>query len=72
MKYYCKFWKDKNEKLHAEVFQRKIIIDQQQKDHKRDLEGQRPQVRKFAIEKNGYRNVHNIVHQKMYLCYEID
>ena len=72
MNYYFKCWKDRNEKLHDEAFQRKIIIDWHQKQHARYLEGQCPQVRKFAIEKIGHRNVHDIAYQKMDLCSEIN
>ena len=39
MNYYYKYWKDRNEKLHDEIVQRKIIIEWQQNKHTRSLEG---------------------------------
>ena len=45
------------------MVQRKKIIERQQNEHTIALEGQHPQVRKFAIEKKtGHRNVHNRAH----------
>ena len=63
--YYCKCWKDRKGKLHDESVQRKIIVDCQQKDHERALEGQNFQVRKFAITKIGCIKLRNRAHQKM-------
>jgi len=51
MKCYWKFWKDRNDKLYDEEVQRKRIIEWQQKEQIRDLEGQHSHVRKCAIEK---------------------
>ena len=69
--YYCKYWKDKNEKLHDEDVQRKRVIEWQQKEYARALEGQHPQVRKFAIEKI---EVEKCTTEKIrrWMCVEID
>ena len=40
MNYCCKCWKDRNEKMHEEVFQRKRIIHWQQKERVRSLKEQ--------------------------------
>ena len=50
MAYYCKCWKDRNEKLHDEDTQRKRVIEWQQKEYEKALNRQHPQVRKYAIE----------------------
>ena len=39
MHYYCKFWKDRNEKLHDEDVQRKRMIEWQKNEQARALEG---------------------------------
>ena len=62
MNYYYKCWKDRDEKLHDELVQRKTIIKWQQNEHTRALEVQHPQVRKLSIEKTGHKNVYNIAH----------
>ena len=48
------------------------MIDWQQIEHLRALEGNHPQVRKFEIEKNGCRKAHDRAHQKTHLCSEIN
>ena len=50
MAYYCKCWKDRNEKLHDEATQRKRFIEWQKNEHCKAIEGKHPQVRKYAIE----------------------
>ena len=45
-----KFWKDRNEKLYDEATQRKIVIEWQQKEYEKAMNGKYPQVRKHAIE----------------------
>ena len=62
MNYYCKYWNDRNKKLHDELVQWKGTIEWQQNEHTRALEGHHPQVRKFAMEKTVHRNVHNRTH----------
>ena len=49
MKYDCKYWKHRNDKLHDEAFQRKRVMCWKKKEHARALEGQHLRVRKFAI-----------------------
>ena len=51
MNYYYKYWKDRNEKLHDEDFQRKRIIEWQKNEQIKALEGEHPQVRKHSTEK---------------------
>ena len=51
MNYYYKCWKDRNEKLHDKELQKKRLIEQQQKESAKTLEGQHPHVQKFAIDK---------------------
>ena len=50
MEYYCKYWKDRHEKLHDKVTQRKRVIEWQKNEHCKAIEGNHPQVRKYAIE----------------------
>ena len=50
MAYYCKCWKDRNEKLHDEETQRSRVIEWQKKEYEKALDGQHPQVRKYARE----------------------